>query len=51
VSTVKTDPGEVRTERSFGAEKSPRRRIDGQGSQKEFAKSRRSLICGEAAGS
>jgi hypothetical protein len=50
VSTMKIDPGEVRIERSFRAEKSPRRRIDGQGLQKEFAKSRRSFDPRKVAG-
>jgi hypothetical protein len=40
VNAVGVDPGEVRTGQSFGAEESPRRRIDGQDSQGRFARSR-----------
>jgi hypothetical protein len=40
VHAVGTDPGEARTGRSFGAEKSLRRRTGGQDPREGFAKSR-----------
>ena len=49
MKAVGIDPGEARTWRSFGVEKFSRRRINGQGSQDKFAKSRWPLDRGKVA--